>query len=67
MVLGVPIFKHFIRFFVKVLIEMNVNISNELNLSDVYQSVNYTGSLPTKVYMNPLGVQGIIHFARNPM
>ena len=24
---------------------MNVNISNELNFSDVYSSVNYTGSL----------------------
>ena len=30
-------------FFFNVLIEINVNISNELNFSDVYQSVNYTG------------------------
>ena len=34
-----------VRFFVKVLIEMNVNISNGLNFSDVYRSVNYIGSL----------------------
>ena len=34
-----------ISFFVKVLIETNVNMSNELNLSDVYRSVNYIGSL----------------------
>ena len=34
-----------IRFFVRVLIEIKVNISNELNFSDVYQSVNYTGLL----------------------
>ena len=32
-------------FFVKVLVESNVNISNELNFSDVYRSVNYIGSL----------------------
>ena len=35
----------YIRFFVNVLIEMKVNISNELNFSDVYRSVNYIGSL----------------------
>ena len=35
----------YIRFFVKVLLEMDVNISNELNFSDVYQSVNYIGLL----------------------
>ena len=29
----------------RVLIETNVNISNELNFSDVYRNVNYTGSL----------------------
>ena len=33
------------RFFVNVLTEMNVNISNELNFSDVYRSVKYIGSL----------------------
>ena len=33
------------RLFVKILIETNVKISNELNLSRVYQSVNYTESL----------------------
>ena len=38
-------FSAYIRFFVKVLIEMNVNRSNELNISDVYRSVNYIGSL----------------------
>ena len=35
----------YIKFFVKVLIETNVNISNELNFSKVYRSVNYNGSL----------------------
>ena len=30
---------------VKVLIETNVNISDELDFSDVYRSVNYFGSL----------------------
>ena len=35
----------YIRFFVKVLIETNVNISNELHFSDVYQSLNYIGVL----------------------
>ena len=34
-----------IRFFVKVLIERNVDMSNGLNFSDVYRGVNYTGSL----------------------
>ena len=29
--------------FIKVLIEINVNISSELNFSDVYGSVNYIG------------------------
>ena len=33
------------KIFVKVLIETNVNISNELNFSDIYRSVNYIGSL----------------------
>ena len=32
------------RFFVKYLIEINVNISHELNFSDVYRSVNYIRS-----------------------
>ena len=43
-------FSAYIRFFV--LTEMNVNISNELNFSDVYRSVNYIG---------------FIHFACDPM
>ena len=35
-----------IKFFVKVLIETNVNIiNNELNVSDVYRGVNYIRSL----------------------
>ena len=34
-----------LRFFVKVLIETNVNISNELNFSYILGSVNYIGSL----------------------
>ena len=37
-------FRAYIRFFVKVLIEPNEIISNELNFSDVYRSVNYIGS-----------------------
>ena len=32
-------------FFVKFLIEKNVNISNERNFSDVYRNINYIGSL----------------------
>ena len=35
----------YIIFFVNVFIEMNVNIYNEPNFSDVYQSVNYIGLL----------------------
>ena len=38
-------FSAFITFFVKVLVERNENISNELNFSDVYQNVNCTGLL----------------------
>ena len=38
-------FKCSYKIFVKVLIETNVNISNELNFSDVYLSVNYIGWL----------------------
>ena len=38
-------FSTYIRFFVKVLIETNVNISNELNFSNVYRRVNYLVSL----------------------
>ena len=44
-------------------LKMNVNISNELNFSDVYRSVNYNGSL-AKFTRNPLG---FIHFARDPI
>ena len=42
---NVFLLQFYIRFFVNVLIEMNVNVSNELNFSDVYRSVNYIGSL----------------------
>ena len=34
-------FSAYIRFLVNFFIEMNVNINNELNFSDVYRSVNY--------------------------
>ena len=34
-------FSNYIRFIVKVLIEMNVNIGSELNSSDVYQIIKY--------------------------
>ena len=37
-------FSAYKRYFVKVLIETNVNLSNELILSDVYQGENYIGS-----------------------
>ena len=52
-----------LRFFVKVLLETNANINNELNISDVYQSVKYTGLL-AKFTWTPLG---FIHFACDPM
>ena len=51
------------KIFCKVLFETNVNISNELNFSDVYQSVNYIGLL-AKLTRTPLGC---IHFACNPV
>ena len=38
-------FSSYKNFFVKVLIEMNVNISNGLQFCDVYRSVNYIGLL----------------------
>ena len=34
----------YVRFFVNILSETNVNISNELTFSDVYQRVKYNGS-----------------------
>ena len=52
------------RIFVKVLIERNINISNELNFSDVFQSANYIGLIASKVYVNSVG---FIHFACDPM
>ena len=38
-------FSAYIRFFINVLIEIDVSISNELHFSGVYQSVNYIRSL----------------------
>ena len=38
-------FSTYIKFFVKIFILTNVNISNELNISDVNPSVKYNGSL----------------------
>ena len=35
----------YVNCFVKVLVETNLNISNEFKFSDVYRSVKYTGSL----------------------
>ena len=35
----------YVRCFVKVLVERNVNVSTEIIFSDVYQSSNYTGLL----------------------
>ena len=52
-------FSAYIRFSNEVLIETNVNISNELNPSDVYQSVNYIGLLAKFTWF--------IHFACNPV
>ena len=36
-------FSAYIRIFDRVLVETNVNISNELNFSDVYLTVKYMG------------------------
>ena len=38
-------FSAYIRLFIKVLTKTNVNISDEINFSDVYRRVNYIGSL----------------------
>ena len=50
-------------FLVKALIETNVSISNELNFSGVYWSVNYIGSLAkftwTPNYVNPFWVHSL--------
>ena len=50
-------------FFVKVLTERNVNISNELHFSDVYGSVNYIGSLANFTQTS----LRFIHIVRDPM
>ena len=50
----------YLRFFAKVLIETNVNISNQLNFSDGYHSVNYTGSIAKLTC-------GLIYFVCNTM
>ena len=39
-------------------VEKNVNMSNELNLPDVYGNVNYNW-VTSKVYMNPFGVHSL--------
>ena len=52
-------FSAYIRFFVKVLIEMNANTSSELNFSGVYRIVNYIGSLAK------FGIH--LYFARDSM
>ena len=60
-------FSAYFRFFFNVLIDMNVNISNELNFSDVYRSVNYMGSLaklhePLRRSFTLLTTQCSLHF-----
>ena len=42
---------------------MNVNISNELNFSEVHEGMNRSGSL-AKFTLTP---SGLIHFARDPL
>ena len=51
-------------FFVKTLIETNVNtcLSNELNISDVDRNVNYSGSLAKFTWTS----LEFIHFASDP-
>ena len=43
--------------------EMNVNISNEFNFSDVHGAMNHSGSL-AKLTRTP---SGFIHLARDPL
>ena len=56
-------FKAYIKLFIKVFTKTYVNISNELNFSDIYQSVNYIGSL-RKFTGTP---SGFIHSASDSM
>ena len=49
----------FSSYIVKVLIKMNVNISNEFHFSDAYRNINYTGSLAK--------FMGLIHVPRDPV
>ena len=56
-------FSAYIRFFDKILIETNVNISIALNISVVYRSVNCFGS-QAKFSRTLLG---FIDFARDPV
>ena len=50
-------FYAYLRSFAKVLIETNLNISNEFNFPDSHRSVNYIGSL----------AKFTCHFARDPI
>ena len=52
-------FNAFIRFFVKVLIEQNENIINELNFPDVYRNLNYIGLLES--LHEPLRISFSLH------
>ena len=51
------------KFFVQVVIKTNLNISNELNFSDVFRKVIYIGSL-AKFTCTPLG---FVHSAHDQM
>ena len=51
------------NFFNKQYREMNVNISNEFDFSDVHGAMNHCGSL-AKLTQTPLG---FIHFAHDPL
>ena len=47
-------FSTYIRFFVKILMKTNVNISKELNFFDVHQCVNCIGLLIEKFTRTPV-------------
>ena len=57
-------FSAYIRFFFKVLIERNVDMSNDLNFSDVFRGVNYTGSL---AIFTGTHSEVSVNFASDPM
>ena len=74
-------FSSYVRFFVDFWVEMNIDISNELNFSAVYRRISYIGSLakftwtPNYRSINYIGSlakftwtrSGFIHFARDSM